>query len=199
MQNNIHFSDNEFQPENPYVSTFRIINDNSDNKIDSYDGITMDLDDLDEYDIIFTADSVAENNNIVHVRGNIGYSFDPTAIQLLYDIKENKIYIASTYRMMTGNYEIDLFREDFKMSYQKDWSLEIVDNNYQIKEHSITEEYMEITSDSMPYYRFPRSKDGISIPRVIFNIFKIFQDDKAIKPMIMIPIIYNIYRQKVKN
>ena len=58
-------------------------------------------------------------------------------------------------------------------------------------------ELLKISDDSIPYFRFPRSKDGISIPRTIYQIFKELEDSTKIKPLIVIPselYYYNIGR-----
>ena len=200
MQSDIHFSKNDFLPENKHVSTFRVINDLAKNQIDSYEGITMDLNDLDEYDTVFLANHVVEKNNIVHIKGSIGYCFDPKYIELFYDLSNNIIYIASEYRMMIGSNEHIIYADSYQISYNKIWELITENDNFELKEKPIPEEYIEINDNSVPYYRFPRSKDGISITRVMFNIFKVFRDENAIKPKIIIPIRYNIYRQlKNKN
>ena len=57
----------------------------------------------------------------------------------------------------------------------------------------INENYKKLNETSIPYYRFPKSKDGVSIPRVIYNIFNIFRDKTSIKPNIIIPNNLNIY------
>jgi hypothetical protein len=200
MIENIHFSENNFLDEHPKISTFRIINSTFDSKIDSVDGLSIKLSDIDEYDTIFIATKIVENNNILYVSGSVGYSFDPAYIKLLYDINENKIYIISDYRMMTGDYENELYPDTYQIIYDKFWDYELVNDMNTIHEKEISVKYEKISDNSVPYYRFPRSKDGISIPRVIYNIFKVFRDDSVlVKPQIIIPNAYNTYHVIIRE
>ena len=146
-------------------------------------------------DIIFIADNIIENNNIVYVEGSIGYEFDRITIKLIYDLQENKIYIASRYRLLGHELEYELFKDTFQMSYDKYWIYEKKkeNENYVLKEKIISENYKKIDETAIPYYRFPRTKDGITIPRVVYNIFKVFSDETAIKPDIIIPNSHNVY------
>jgi hypothetical protein len=194
----LSFSEYNLSEENEHISNFRIIYPNYKTKIDSVDGCSVNISDIDYYDIIFRTDKIIENNNILYITGTIGYDFDSTSIELIYDIIENKIYIASCYRLLIFNQEYELFQNSYQMSYDKVWYYEKVNDGYILQEKDITTQYYEIDEKSIPYYRFPRTKDGISISRVIYNIFKIFRDEKSIKPTIIIPNNFNIYSKIVK-
>ncbi len=92
--------------------------------------------------------------------------------------------------MQTGNDELELYKDTFEMCYDKYWRFE--DNK--LIEYIETDNYNHIGENSIPYYRFPRTKDGMNIPRIVHNIFKVFRDENAIKPKIIIPISMNTYR-----
>ena len=189
--------DNNHNNHNNHISKFRIIYSNYKNKIDSNDGSLVNQSDIDDYDIIFNADEIIENNNILYINGTIGYNFDSTSIQLIYDILANKIYISSSYRLLIFDQEYELFKNTFQMVYDKIWHSEKINDEYVLQEKDITTKYFKIDEKSIPYYRFPRTKDGISISRVIYNIFTVFQDENSIKPSIIIPNEFNIYRKKL--
>ncbi len=181
--------------ENKHISLFRTINLNLKNKIDSVEGTTIKISDIDEYDIIFKADTIIENNNILYISGFVGYSFDQTDVKFIYDLNENKIYIANRYRLMNFQQEYDLFNNTYQISYDKEWTYEKINNEYLLSEKPINTNYKKINNLALPYYRFPRTKDGISISRLVYNIFKVFSDndENTIKPLIIIPISLNIY------
>ncbi len=192
------FSEDNLLEDNEHISNFRIIYQNYKKQIDSVDGSSVNISDIDEYDIIFRADKIIENNNILYIIGSIGYDFDSTTIELIYDILDSKIYIASWYRLLIFQEEYELFKNTYKISYDKVWNYEKINDEYILEENDITSRYFEIDEKSFPYYRFPKTKDGISISRVIYNIFKIFRDEKSIKPSIIIPNYFNIYSKIVK-
>lgn len=192
MDENNNLTDN-ILPDNNHISTFRIIYEQFTNKINSVQGVLIKDNELCDEDIIFIADNIIENNNIVYVEGSIGYEFDRITIKLIYDLQENKIYIASNYRLLGSELEYELFKDTFQMSYDKEWVYENENENYVLKEKIITENYKKIDETAIPYYRFPRTKDGITIPRVVYNIFKVFSDENAIKPDIIIPNSFNVY------
>lgn len=194
MDENNNLTDN-ILPDNNHISTFRIIYEQFTNKINSVQGVLIKDNELCDEDIIFIADNIIENNNIVYVEGSIGYEFDRITIKLIYDLQENKIYIASNYRLLGSELEYELFKDTFQMSYDKYWIYENENENenYVLKEKIITENYKKIDETAIPYYRFPRTKDGITIPRVVYNIFKVFSDENAIKPDIIIPNSFNVY------
>ena len=200
MNENNNLTDN-ILPDNNHISTFRIIYEQFTNKINSVEGVTIKDNELCDEDIIFIADNIIENNNIVYVEGSIGYEFDRITIKLIYDLQENKIYIASRYRLLGHELEYELFKDTFQMSYDKYWIYEKENKNlnekenenYVLKEKIISENYKKIDETAIPYYRFPRTKDGITIPRVVYNIFKVFSDETAIKPDIIIPNSHNVY------
>lgn len=189
----IHYSNNKFIHDNEYVNTFVIINNSLDTKINSVNGFSIPLSEIDEYDVIFRADKITKHNDVLHIQGTIGYSFDPIPIKLIYNLKKNEIYIASNYRLLSFQQEYELYKNTYQISYDK-YCVYDKDN---IEENVINEQYEEIKPESIPYYRFPRSKDGISIPRVIYNIFKVFSNEtlNEEKPDIIIPICFNVYRK----
>ena len=196
MDENNNLTDN-ILPDNNHISTFRIIYEQFTNKINSVEGSKIKDTELCDEDIIFIADNIIENNNIVYIEGSIGYEFDRITIKLIYDLQENKIYIASRYRLLGSELEYELFKDTFQMSYDKYWIYEKENEkeneNYILKEKIITVNYKKIEETAIPYYRFPRTKDGIIIPRLIYNIFKVFSDETAIKPDIIIPNSHNVY------
>ena len=198
MNENNNLTDN-ILPDNNYISTFRIIYEQFTDKINSVEGSTIKDNEISDEDIIFFADNIIENNNIVYVEGSVGYEFDRITIKLIYDLQENKIYIASRYRLLGSELEYELFKNTFQMSYVKEWfyvkeNENLKENeNYVLKEKIITENYKKNDETAIPYYRFPRTKDGITIPRLVYNIFKVFSNENAIKPDIIIPDSLNVY------
>jgi len=194
--NTIHFSNNKFINENQYINTFIIINNSVTSKIDLTYGFSMAFHEIDDYDVIFIADEIIEDNNIVYLTGTIGYYFDPVYIELLYDLSNNKIYIMTDYRLLSAEREFELYKNTYQISYDKYWTFDKTKNTS--NEEIITDKYQEINNISIPYYRFPRSKDGISIPRVLHNVFKVFSSQEP-PPDIIIPINRNIYRKLDKN
>ncbi len=149
------------------------------------------------YDTLFSAGTITEfirrDVQLLIVRGYIGYSADTSDVEFIYDKIANIIYVYGSYRTMTYGMENELYKDSFEISYDKYWKFE----NYNLNEYNTDKQY-ETIDNTMPYYRFPRTKDGISIPRVIFNVFKIFNDDTANKPKIIIPNIFNTYA-KIKK
>jgi len=149
-----------------------------------------------EEDYFFITSKIYSDKKVIIVEGTIGYSFDPTDIKLIYNLEENKIYIASYYRFLHSESDGKLFFDQYKMTNglvilnktsldgKTEELVQITNNECELHEK---------TSDSIPYYRFPRSKDGISIPRAIFNIFKVFQDPNAYHPEIIIPSEFYVY------
>ena len=188
---------NNYVLEHPLLNTFIVMDDyKSEKQIDYTDGKIFDITKFNlnncMYDthIIFTVDNIEENNNILHIEGTVGYYYDPKFnIKFIYDLNENKIYIASNYRLLHSPDENQLYKDTFEMPLNKIWTYK--DNK--IVENDVTEYELSVDDDGVPYYRFPRSKDGIGIPRVIFNVFKIFSDENAVKPKIIIPSNYYIY------
>ena len=201
-ENNYNLTEN-ILPNNKHISTFRIIYEQFKNKINSIEGLTIKDIEISDEDIIFFADNIIENNNIVYIEGSIGYEFDRINIKLIYDLQENKIYIASRYRLLGHELEYQLYKNTFQISYDKEWIYENENEkeneNYLLKEKIITENYKKIDETAIPYYRFPRTKDGITIPRVVYNIFKVFSDETAIKPDIIIPNSLNVYCNTYPN
>ena len=95
---------------------------------------------------------------------------------------------------MTGEIENEIYTEGFEVSYDKYWKFE----NNNLNEYKMNVNYESI-ENSMPYYRFPRTKDGISVLRVIYNVFKIFSYEKVFKPKIVIPNCFNLYNRIKKS
>ena len=193
MDNNNNNNNND--NENEHISTFRLINETFDKMIDST-SIDVPESDQDKYDLIFESLNIVEKNNILFIKGYVGYRYDTNDIEFIYDRNENKIYVASRYRLMHHPMEYELYKNTYQVVYDKFWTY---DENYNMEEKMSTYKYKPIEDDSVPYVRFPRTKDGISISRLVFNIFKVFRDEKAIKPTIIIPNCHNIYSQIVQE
>jgi hypothetical protein len=193
INDNIHWSpreENSFLSDHRDINTFIIINET--NKQIDFNKCNY-LDDINMYDTIFTASIINEyintDSNLLCVYGTIGYSADTQDADFIYDKKNNKIYIISRYRMITDNNELELYKDYFEMSYDKYWKLDTTVKT-ELKEIPIETKYEKIGDNSIPYYRYPRTKDGISIPRVIFSVFKIFSNENIpneLKPKIIIP------------
>lgn len=197
----IHFSNNKFINDNEYINTFVIINNSLISKVDHVNGFSIPFTEIDEYDVIFRAEKITNDDNILLIEGSIGYSFDPTYIELIYNLNENKIYVVTEYRLLDFSKEYELYKDTYQISYDKYWNYEKEKDNekYILQEKIINDKYQEIDKKSLPYFRFPRTKDGVSIPRLIYNIFKVFSNEYIIiKPAIMIPINLNIYRKIIK-
>ncbi len=110
----------------------------------------------------------SDNPNNFIIKGEIGYSFDKTTISFDYDIETNSIWITSKFKLLHST-NIDLL-------------------NLCCIVYDTKTQYIDL-KESIPYFRFPRSKDGIEIPIVITNICKVFQNDLIKeKPSIMIPL-----------
>lgn len=156
---------------------------------------------MDNETIIFTCSKFRiYNQKQIYVEGLIGYHWgDFVSANFIYDLEANTIYICSRYRLLGHQQELDLFAGTFEVSYDKYWEfhegtdgglVEVPDNN----------NYEPMSETAIPYYRFPRSKDGISIPRVVYNIFKVFQDPTCInKPRIVIPNHFSIYSKIIPS
>lgn len=137
--------------------------------------------------IFFISNDIYEDKDILTVEGTIGYFGDPLKIKLIHVFEENKIYVLNIYRLLYSEIDYKLFNNRYNITNGL-----ILDN---IKQEDNTQkiiynktkgfELLKMNENSIPYYRFPRSKDGISIPRAIYNIFKIFESE--IKPEIIIP------------
>ena len=194
MDEHIHWSPREadnFLPDHKDINTFIIINETPDKQIDyinmTYDGK------INKFDNIFTADIINEyvskNSHILHVYGTIGYSADTEEVEFIYDKKENIIYVYGNYRLLSCDFECELFKDTYNISYDKYWTVEKDRPLIKLIELTHNKEY-EIDNECIPYYRYPRTKDGLSIPRIIYNVFKIFSNpdvSKEDKPKIIIP------------
>jgi len=205
MDEKIHWLPREegsFVKEHKDINTFVIINETPNKQIDyikcNYlDNITM-------YDNLFTVDIINEyitsNYHILKVSGTIGYSADTQDAEFYYDVKENKIYVYGNFRMMACDFEVNLFKDTFEMDYEKHWKLHYDGIHYSLKEIINDNKYEKIGENSIPFYRYPRTKDGISIPRIIYNVFKVFSNpDIPNKPKIIIPNYFNKYSQIKKE
>jgi hypothetical protein len=152
---------------------------------------------MDNETIIFTCEKFSiHNEKQIYIEGLIGYHWgDFVSAKFIYDLEANTIYICSRYRLLGHQKELGLFTGTFEVSYDKYWEfqegtdgglVEVPDNN----------NYESMSAIAIPYYRFPRSKDGISIPRAVYNIFKVFQDPAiSNKPRIVIPNHFSIYNK----
>jgi hypothetical protein len=178
--------------DNPYVSTHKIICEFAPDRISSRD-ICSEYELFDE-DIVFKATDVIETpEKVVYVAGTIGYPGDRVSVEFIYDRPANKIYCCNKYRTLDNDAEYDLFAGTFEISYNKYW--QFVDA--EVVEKKDDNKYEPISEKVVPYYRFPRTKDGIPISRLVYNIFKVFRDETAglAKPVLIIPYYHCIYRQ----
>ncbi len=201
MCEDIHWlqrDEDNFIKEHKDINTFIIINEIPNKQID-YINISY-MDTINMYDNLFTANIINEYINkdyhILQVNGTIGYSADTQEATFYYDIKLNKIYVYGNYRMMACEFEVNLFKDTFEMDYEKHWKLEYNGIHHNLKEIVNDNKYENIGENSIPYYRYPRTKDGISIPRIIYNVFKIFSNSdipKENKPKIIIPNYFNTF------
>lgn len=149
-----------------------------------------------EHNYFFIANKIYSDEKLIIVEGTVGYSYDPTDIKLIYDLVENKIYVASYYRILECESDCKLFFDKYKMTN----GLVILNKtNSDGKTESLIKisndecKLLESELDSIPYFRFPRSKDGVSVPRAIYNIFKVFQVPDTIHPEIIIPSEFYVY------
>jgi hypothetical protein len=191
----------EHAPDHPLINTFIILDDYTSEKIIDYHyGPTFNKKEkynyvncMEDTHIIFIAREIKESNNILHIKASVGYYYDENyTVELIYDINENKIYVASYYRLLHAPEENILFKNTYEISHDKIWKY---DNDKLIEINKNTYDLV-INDDSIPYYRFPRSKDGVGIPRIIYNAFKIFNDESVpteLKPKIIIPANYCVY------
>lgn len=148
----------------------------------------------DEY--FFIAEKIYSDEKVIIVKGTVGYSYDPKDIKLIYVLDENKIYIGSHYRFLQSESDGKLFFDKYKMTnglvvLNKTSSDGKTESIVQITNNEC--ELLQSSSDSIPYFRFPRSKDGVSVPRAIYNIFKVFQDPNRTHPEIIIPSEFYVY------
>ncbi len=142
----------------------------------------------------FIASNIYSDDKKIIVEGTVGYSYDPRDIKLIYDLELNQIYIGSYYRFVHDPIEGELFYDKYEITngkvvidVKKDNTTDLVTIlNDSCKLH-------EKEHDGLPYYRYPRSKDGIVIPRVVYNVFKVFQDPNVPHPKIIIPSEFYVY------
>jgi hypothetical protein len=199
MNNQIHWvpreKENFLEDNHPDVNTFIVINESTKNQIDfiksSYSG------ELNKYDNIFTVSLINEyisvKSHILYVYGMIGYSEDCEEVEFIYDKKNNKIYVANEYRLLGDDIEYQLFKDSYEICYDKYWKINDDDLCDKLSEMTVDEKYEAIDDDAIPYYRYQITKDGISIPRIIYNLFKVFSDPnvaKENKPKIIIPLFH---------
>ena len=207
MDEKIHWSDREkenfLEDNHPDVNTFIIINESKTNQFDfiktSYSG------ELKKFDNIFTVGVIDEyisiHSHILHIFGTIGYSLDTEEAEFIYDKKNNKIYVCGDYRLLGDDSEYELFKDSFEISYDKYWKINKDDICDRLSEIKLDDKYEMLEMDGVPYYRYPRTKDGITIPRIIYNVFKVFSDPnvpKENKPKIIVPIFHYRFRKVIK-
>ncbi len=204
MDDCIHWLPREeksFLKDHKDVNTFIMINDTADEKINN-EKISY-SDTIRLYDTLFVANIVDEyitnSYHIIKVCGSIGYSGDTQYVEYYYDKIANKIYIHGSYRTVHSENDAELFKDTFEMSYDKYWKLENDGTHHNLKELKDECNYEKIDEFTVPYYRFPRTKDGITIPKVIHNVFKVFSESTENKPKIIIPNIFNIYSNIKKD
>ena len=149
-----------------------------------------------EHNYFFIAKKIYSDEKVIIVEGTVGYSYDPTDIKLIYDLVENKIYVGSYYRFLHSVSDGKLFFDKYKMTN----GLVILNKtNSDGKTESLVKisndecKLLESELDSIPYFRFPRSKDGVTIPRTIYNIFKVFENNTVTHPEIIIPSEFYVY------
>lgn len=149
-----------------------------------------------EHNYFFIANKIYSDEKVIIVEGTVGYSYDPTDIKLIYDLVENKIYVGSYYRFLHSVSDGKLFFDKYKMTN----GLVILNKtNSDGKTESLVKisndecKLIESELDSIPYFRFPRSKDGVTIPRTIYNIFKVFENHTVTHPEIIIPSEFYVY------
>jgi hypothetical protein len=105
-----------------------------------------------EYPVYFKATKLDAENDVMVVEGTVGYDFDTTRIRLLYNRAAHTVTVDSGYRVTGLRPENASFRSMF--------------------DYTGTNMHDHLNGgDSMPYYRFPRSKDGIPIPQLVSGIF----------------------------
>ena len=74
--------------------------------------------------------------------------------------------------MSNNSIDYALYKDDYEICIDKFWTVD--KNSYKIVENDTEERYKDIDIECIPYLRYPRTKDGITIPRIIHNVFKIF-------------------------
>jgi hypothetical protein len=132
--------------------------------------LTFDFLDYESPELISWSGSIAQDPSDKHtfvITGEVGYYGDKTEVSFDYCTDTNSIWINSRYR-----YVFSTNTELMKLCCM------------------CGRPYVNLQEKQcLPYFRFPRSKDGIEIPVLIAGIFKAFQDP-AIKekPHIMIPL-----------
>ena len=128
--------------------------------------IAVDLD-----DIFFTAKNITNENEMVYISGEVGYLHDAKTIHLIYNLAANEIIVNSDYRLLSERTAAEKYK-----------------HSYKITNTNPNGELIKIEPDSIPYYRFPRTKDGVTIPNLIYQIFKVYEDNNIKnKPQIIIP------------
>lgn len=158
--------------------------------IDNYD----DVNNLTDDDIIFITNEICSNesDDLIYLEGTVGYIYDPKEVKLLYDKKYNMIMVLSDYRFLHEPVDYKLFNDSFNFTsgIRPKFNIESKKITFNL---DIGTKTIEKNVDSVPYYRFPRSKDGISIQRLIYNIFKIYHGENNTKPYIVVPSEYYYY------
>ncbi len=111
--------------------------------------------------IWYTLNETVRDNGVYHYDGVIGYPYDPRTVS--FELKDNVLTVTDYYRFMAvsldkahttpTNWHCDL---DMKVTREED------------------EE--EDSHASIPYFRLPRTKDGMSIPHSLNRIFANIHD-----------------------
>lgn len=100
------------------------------------------------------------------VEGTVGYHYDKVKVKFYYQLQEKKIIVDSTYRLLRCENENLI--------------------NMCVMTPALDGSLIEL-KECVPYFRFPRSKEGIEVPILVREVFKIFQSNKIedfVKPLI---------------
>lgn len=144
-------------------------------------------------DIHFILDGIIEDecDNYIYIYGEVGYPGDTKAIELMFKIDENRIYVCSSYRILHEPNECKKYANSYEITLGNAYYYD-KENDKLGRKEAKDMKMLKIQGGSIPYYRFPRTKDGITIPNVIHNIFKIYETNET-KPTIMIPTEWSYY------
>lgn len=106
--------------------------------------------------IWYTLNETMRENGVYHYDGVIGYPCDPRTVS--FELKDNVLTVTDCYRFMCVSL-------DKAHTTPTNWHCDL--------DMKVTrEEDEEEDSDaSIPYFRLPRSKDGVSIPHSLNRIF----------------------------
>ncbi len=103
---------------------------------------------VNDYDICeyWLEEKLINESNLFNYTGTVGYPTDPKSIDFIYDSKD-KIINVNSRRLLITNPQIENF------------------DNWKYTNNTLKD------NDSSPYFRFPRSKDGVTIPRFFNTVF----------------------------